>query len=524
MNSCPGSFGWQFDLLPWGVLRPLSREERLSLARRLFSDPDHVRGTRVLPAEVVREMIDFGGEPAMDLGFIPPLPARAQKQVSLIMGDSGTGKTLFLQLVIAWVIDLVNRGLARLVLFDQKGSLAGFAAGLAAPHVPFRQMNVLLEGATAFDIQGTFPGMAGAEAAAHVLVPDSQSNQRFFDDASRIVAAGATDTLGRGGAAFDLADLVGLTLASKHLMRALKRNRHTRPIVEQILRRARSAGDVFSTLATHLGRFQVAAALSAQCAESVSVPTLVEETGVTVLGGDSEYGKPLSAIYRLLLTALVNALLARRGRQGLTFIVADEFHMVGEISALLDTIAMGREAGICVWLASVGKEVVEFHLGRTAAGVLNMPQTFFSFGTSSPETARFFSDRYGSAEIWDYTHSYSATSGWSRGVSTDRHGEKTRTSSASGSVTSGFSRTRKERPIVSVGEFLSVPAAAPEAGDFRFCARSPYWPAAFHCRTDLLSRVKALSAPVVPEAERVDVSTVRLSPFTARRGRELGLW
>ncbi len=508
--------------------REPNREERLALWESEVFDPLYVRGTRALPAELVREWVELKGRPTFTLGEMP-IDESASTHMILVAGDSGRGKTLVLADFLDQAAEKVERGKARLLIHDRKNELAMPLLERLAPHVPFRLVNPLEVRSTAVLVPSAAPGPAGAMQLAQtfVRVPPN-SSQPFFDRAVQVVMAAVTEAMNAKVASYPMEDWVALLKDRRHIRKLVVSDPHTRAAYRQVMVGARSSGDVLSTLATHVASLQVVAALSSLAAAHVTVRQLATECGVTVFGGDHAFGHVLAPYYRLIITGIINEILNRQNPPEETICIFDEFQELGEVESLLTALALGRSSRITVCLATQQREMVVKMLGAEAAEVcLNMPQTFLAFGTSSPVTARWMSERLGAEEVWDPTYSENWSTGGSYGASWQdgpASPQKTYTASSNWSYGSGVSYTRRERPVVSVGEFLALPAADPRAGDFRFVGRSPYWPAAFHQRADLLRRIRHLPKPSEPDYLRRDVTKVRLRPFTKERGRQLGLW
>ncbi len=519
---------WQGPLRN-GVVHPLTAEEKYALLQYDHLDPKHIRGPRRLPEQLVRMLVEheariFGHE-LVDIGVMPPMKRVAFRHGTLLLGDSGRAKTLLLKVFLGrLVLPEVRAGRARLWLFDDNNQLGPWVSALSPPHIPFRQICPLLEEASALDIPASFPGLAGAEMFAWILVPKSTSHDRYFDDGARFGASMGMDTLGLavsnveptpGRPPFDLADYVSFCLEEDLWREGVEKNPYVRGIYRQIFQKARSAGDVHSTFATHLARFRLVAAAMRRCKEHFSTGEIAEEAGVTVFGGDFEHGEALADYYRLVITSALAKLMTRQYAsedQIETWIVADEFHSLHELPALVKAIAQGRGAKVNLLLASTSREVIEYHMNRAAAAVTTNPQNLICYGTSSPETAQFMSARFSSEEFWDVSYNESVTYG--------DHGN---------SVNFGKSASRKERPIFSAGEFIDEQAPNPERGRFSFAARSPWWPAACRCEQDLLAAVKEIEAsgdftPAEPPKRLDKLDELRLPPFTRRRGREVGMW
>jgi type IV secretory pathway TraG/TraD family ATPase VirD4 len=293
----------------------------------------------------------------------------------LIMGATGSGKTLSLRLLMQSVLPYIGMSGApglppldhRAIIYDAKQDMLSYLygmgpdpkqnpAGAAAWRRRIKVLNPFDARCCAWDIAADIktPG-AAQQLATNLIPPEPESSQPFFSDAARHLLYGAILSLAltRPGA-WTFRDVV-LAMRDMDLLRTLLlRTKHTSHLVGLYMNPGRTFDSVKANIATKMMPYEVVAALWSKAKEKVSLRDFLDpskERLILVLGNDEENRAAIDAINRVLIKRLSELIVGQpENEERRTWIILDEVREMGRLDGLPSLLLRGRSKGACVVL------------------------------------------------------------------------------------------------------------------------------------------------------------------------------
>lgn len=375
--------------------------------RLLF--PDHpfepfARGRQLTTAKAAERKADRA-RPADDPGLpwgACRLPSATAVLHWLVVGTTGSGKTLTLRLLMQDVLRLITPGSdARALVYDAKRDALPLLAGMGLS-CPVKTLNPLDERGVAWAIARDCTTPATAQQIAEVLVPDlDEGGNAFFAKAVRDLLSGVLVALHLAAPrAWTLRDVVlAMTGDPARLRDLLDRFDESRDRL-QYFADERTWANILSTVATKLAPYKSVAAAWDRAPNAVSLGDWVRGEFVLVLGNDESVRAPLDAINRAIVqraTELILNLPESSTRRVWLFL--DEVREAGKLAGLRPLLNKGRSKGACVVLGFQAVEGLWAEYGKDQANEIVGECNHAAFlRVESSETARWMADRVGEFE------------------------------------------------------------------------------------------------------------------------------
>jgi hypothetical protein len=379
-------------------------------------------------------------------------PTRTATLHYVVVGATGSGKSLLIQLLKQGAI----KSVARAMVLNAKGDEVSKLAGL----VPMSRVKIL----HFRDARGAGWHMAAdcttvpvALAIAVVLAGDEDEGPNsYFTKAARHILSGILIALLRTApGVWTFRDVLVIAQDKDLIVQVLGLVAETRDRLEH-LKEERAAQSVLSTLITKLAEFGPIAAAWDNATERVSLKEWAEVGGsILVLGNDEEARAPIDAINRVLFRRASELVLARpETPHPDTWFILDEVREAGRLDGLGGLLTKGRSKGAAVVLGFQDIEGMRAVYGdKEANELVGQCAHKALLRLESPATAEWAAQVVGQSE-------------WVEEKVTDSGGGR--------SVT--YERVKREGVLPS--EFQSLPPTnpwnglsgvfiAPEAGAFR---------------------------------------------------------
>lgn len=336
------------------------------------------------------------------------LPEHFAEQHFLLVGATGSGKTVALRLLIQSVLSSIIPGSdRRMLIYDAKQDILEILSGIPL-FCPVVILNPFDARSVAWDIAKdiTNPGIALQIAA--ILIQEERGDNSFFCKAARDLLAAVFIALhAKQPGNWTLADVVAImssTDRTKHLLEDVPSTRH---VAEEHFRRAdeRTTANVQYTVTANMAYLRPIAALWHHAARRFSLSQWVNSESILVLGNMESLRCPLDAVNRALFQRIVELLLGQsESDTRRTWVVLDELKEMGRLDALPRLLTKGRTKGIRAVLAFQTIEGLRDVYGDRLAGeVSGMPANKCFLRTDSEETARWASHVIGEAEYREWT-------------------------------------------------------------------------------------------------------------------------
>ena len=395
-------------------------------------------------------------EPALLWGGVL-LPARCGTEHFCVIGESGSGKTKTIQLLLKSVLPTIRTGSnRRAMIYDAKRDLFSIlssfklSCGVQTLH-PFDKRGV------AWDIAKDVTDPMIAIEIATILIPENAGEKEpYFPQAARALLSGVLESLLRHAPGkWTLRDAV---LALRYPERArvlLKSSTDTRYLIEKYAGTSRTAKDIASTLENSLRRLSFVAAAWELATEKVSlVDWLKDGESVLLLGSSPKMESTFRELNRAILHRAAQ-LIREQGeadREGngrpprQTWIVVDELREAGRLDGFYSLLVEGRSKGACVVLGFQDIPGLYSVYGRElAAEMIGLCSNKAFLRSSDNDTQEFASRSFGTQEIdlprASVSHGVSRTYGDSR--------------STSESTTTQYSYHRETKPLLLPSQFRS---------------------------------------------------------------------
>lgn len=460
----------------------------------LFPRPqplEHVRGRRLLTAP---EALALASKalPAGDTGIFwggAPIPSQAATTHFMVVGATGSGKTLTLRLLMQEVLPEIGRGCDhRALIYDAKRDLLSTLHGmkLRCPIVtlhPFDQRGV------AWDMAADITSPATARQVATILIPhEKHTAQPFFADAARHLLSGVLVALLKTAPGQWTFRDVLLSLKSKERLRQVLELVPETQGLTQYFEPEPTFLSILSTLATKLAAYEFIAAAWSHSGTRLSLRQWLHEEYILVLGNDETTRSALDPLNRVLFRRLVELILNQPDAEGRrTWVFLDEVREAGCLDGLSRLLTKGRSKGACVVLGFQDIEGLRDAYGeRVAHEITGQCTNKAILRLESPQTAQWAAELIGSAERLEFRDNTSISVGHKGGTAGQ-----------------GTHEQLVKREVVLPGEFMELPVTnrrnglsgiyvTPYTGAYRVTLSPQYLTTALQGRTedvpDLLER------------------------------------
>lgn len=406
------------------VVAPLTAYIVFSAARFLLEiifgkkgDPpmtQFIRGTYILTPDQAHErskqLLANNGHRTIFWGGLT-LPEEISEGHFLVVGATGSGKTITLRLLMQSVLPRIVHGGVRAVVYDAKKEALSQLEGMGVPYDRIRILNPFDKRAFAWDMAADIVDPATADQIAAILIPEEDSQNRFFTDAAR-------DLLGGVFKAFMLtrpkewsfADAIHAMQSPERLKTLLKSTPETADIADIYFTVDTTMANIHSTVRTRMAPFATIAALwKSRGKDKMSLQEWADGNLVLLLGKDERLRASLDAINRVLFERLVHLALERPGTgHATTWFFLDELRWAGKLELLNNLAVAGRSKGVRVVLGFQDIDGLRDVYGDYAATELaGICANKAILRLDSPATAQWAAENIGDAEQREYTQSFS---------------------------------------------------------------------------------------------------------------------
>lgn len=352
----------------------------------------------------------------------------AATQHFMVVGTTGSGKTLTLRMMMGSVLPEITRlPDHRAVIFDVKQDMISILYGMGFTGQQVCILNPFDSRCYEWNIAADVTGSDIALQVATILIPEENSQNRYFSDAARDLLAGimnvfiekARDVRKQNPSikpAWRLADVVYASRNPDRLRHVLSQTEEGRDLIELHLEgSSNSTRSIISTLRTRLLPFEVVAALWSHAGRAnrrISLKNFLKGNGILVMGNNQEAIAPIRAINRVIFRRLTELLLNQEeSTTRRTWFFLDEVRKLGRLNGLDDLMTNGRSKGACVVLGFQDIDGLRSVYGPDVAGELtSMCGSFGILKVSGASTPRWASDICGEQEILQTVRSSSHSS------------------------------------------------------------------------------------------------------------------
>ena len=280
------------------------------------------------------------------------LPEGAETTHFLVVGTTGSGKTLTLNKLMGNALRGLDRGCdRRALIYDPKTEVAGYLASLDL-NVPVAFLNPFDSRCAQWDMSADVTSPVSALQVASILIPEeSASTNRYFTDTSRDLLAELMMCFVASGSSWTLRDVVLGMRSRERLQETLCRTDRGRELFEMHSGDRRAFHNVLSTARSRLSPYEPVAALWSRSEKRVSLRDWVSGEMVLVLGNDDSARQAMDSLNRLIFQrACELALRQPNSSTRRTWFFLDEVREAGTLDSLGRLMTKGRSRGCCVAL------------------------------------------------------------------------------------------------------------------------------------------------------------------------------
>jgi hypothetical protein len=477
------------------------------------TESTHISGTELLTQEEARRRLS-ARRPWFDKGFplVPGLDlptARAEKQGTIYIGASQTGKTLLLRYNMQTTL---RRKPVRAVVYDGKADLLPALVGIG-PSVNIYGMNAFDNPKASEPKRKVFrccrwkfgrdcPNPAVAKAMANVIAAadTTKLNDPFWVEAARAIISGAFIYFQhvKPDGSWGLEDVVRLFQNVQDLEFALGSCPHTRDRLQYLTKAQNSAGDVLKTILNYVLQFSEICAMWEHSETEISLTEFMHGDGILLLPVDETARAPLDTLYRAMFLRLVQLQLRPGAKKfGKTHFYLDEVKEAGRLIGLSSLLVRGFGKGAVCYLTFQSFEGFKAVLGPEAHEVVGTCRNRVVTQLTEAATASVISQEFGKRTVWRVTPA---------------HGKEPE------------HLTKETKDVVSPDDLKGLQAANEELGMSAYVESRE-----FHGVTRFAISGPGLRAAIMKEAEIDDVvplgkeHTMHLRPWTEAERIALGL-
>lgn len=396
------------------------------------------------------------------------IPSKFATSHFMVVGTTGSGKTVTLQLMMKEVLREIGTGADhRALIYDAKQDIASQIPSMGIPGNVFT-LNPFDERCLAWDIAKDITEPTAALQAAVTLIPsDKNASQPFFVDSAQLLLYGVMLSFIRSQADWRFSDLIKSMYTVERLKRVLERCPETRHIVDRFYHNRETLDEVMSTVATKLTPYEAIAAMWDKAYDAgriISLNDWVKHRGkdncVLILGNNERARAAVDRINQVVFKRVSELLLdlpEDRAGTRRNWLFLDEIGEAGKLDGLASLLTKGRSKGTCVVLGFQDFDTLKEVYGENIAGALTSQCNCKAIlRLESPKTAEWASKLFGEYEAIETRRSET------RGTSSTRSLERGSQSTSSHSVTD--TEHYVKRQAVMESQFYTIPVTGPDSG------------------------------------------------------------
>ena len=402
------------------------------------------------------------------------LPDESGPHHFLIVGKSGSGKTLTLRMLMGTVLpDLLRKPDRRAVVFDVKQDMLSTLAGMGIPDAQVVILNPYDRRCSAWDMALDITAPETALQLATILIPQEEnSNNRYFSDGARDLLRGLIEVFQeKAPGRWNFADLLYGMRHPDRLTHVLSQTPEGEELIALYLTMGNTSRSVISTARAYLAPFEVIAATWSHAwrqGRAVSLQAFLKQNQILVLGNNQAAVSAIQAINRVLFQRLTELILDQtESETRRCWFFLDEVRKLGKIEGLDDLMTNGRSKGCCVVLGFQAIEGMRAVYGEEIAEeIISICGSIGVLKVSGVATPRYVSEVFGEQEVRESTRSVSEAT--SVGAS------------ASQTITETINESIRDRRLYLPSQFPMIPLperGKPLYGYFRsdFLESKPYY-------------------------------------------------
>jgi hypothetical protein len=344
------------------------------------------------------------------------LPARAANKHFLVVGTTGSGKTVIIKLLINSIIRYVGiKGSDhRAVFFDAKHELYPYLVKIGVDPKLINILDPFDQRSARWDIAGDITTFTQAQQLAAELIPmpEEKGVNSYFPETAREIVANVIEAFNilsdkqeaKTGARIDwrLRDVVIAVRYEKFLSFLLKKSRETSHVVDSHFQN-REFKAVLSTLGTAMTAFRGVAALWEHAPKPISLKDWAKnpDGSIILLGWNKEESTALDPINRVMFRRLSDVVIGQdNAEERRTWFFLDELRLVSRgLPGLSELLNIGREKGACCVLGVIDYEGLKHSLGdKIANEITGLCNNVAGLRSPSEKTAPWLAGIFGNAE------------------------------------------------------------------------------------------------------------------------------
>ncbi|MBI4828659.1 MAG: DUF853 family protein [Nitrospinae bacterium] len=365
-------------------------------AKTAVSDK-HIRGSKLAAAKAIARKITDGDLPLGDL----KMPRGFETRHVLVVGKTGAGKTQAL----AHVLDRLRARGEKIIIYDAKGD---FTSAFYNPGAGDLIFNPLDARCARWNLFGDLVALYDIESLTASLIPPQPRSDDFWTITPRQVMEGIIHYCLSNGCANNEGLYRIISLPPDQIADALRATKGAEFARAHLNDKAgNTSKNILSTLNMRSGAFRYLAGLDG---DFVIRKWLTDgKPGFIYISAPPDAQETLKPVVSLFIDLAARKLLSldddptRR-----MFFFLDEFGSLQKLPAVVALLAMARSKGGSLWLGTQDLGQIDDVYGPAQRQtIVNNCATNLIFSVGDPETARFFSEKLGDAEIEEVNESHS---------------------------------------------------------------------------------------------------------------------
>ena len=381
-------------------------------------DPDYIRGTKLRTLDDAQRralaLPRAQREPQIYWGGLV-LPERCSSSHFVILGPTGSGKTVTLRLLMQSILPRIRQGSNwRAVIYDPKNEFLPLLSGMPL-HCPVLTLHPYDRRGVAWDIARDITDRSIALSLSANLISSPEGQNKFFYMAAQSIFSSIMEAfIVLAPELWTLRDVLLVMQDEQTIKRLLLSLPQTRPTYRKYFEglQGDTLADVRATLDTETERLEPIAALWDRAPMRISLKDWARDSYILVLGKDQEIATPLDNVNRVLFQR-ISQIFTKQGT-GRTWVFVDEAKFAGKIPGLDDLMTTGRSFGARVCLTTLDVAGFEHAYGKEEAHeLLGGAGNRALLGTWNPETAKYAASVMGKAERIERTKSRTNGTGYS---------------------------------------------------------------------------------------------------------------
>ncbi|MDE2125253.1 MAG: type IV secretion system DNA-binding domain-containing protein [Armatimonadetes bacterium] len=363
-----------------------------------------------------------------------PLPPDSATSHFMVVGSTGSGKTLTLRMAMGSVLPaLLTQPDQRAVVFDAKQDAISVLWGIlddAMRRSSGVDRDFTVEIAKRIFILNPFDqrcyewniaaDVRSPEVAlqfATILIPEESGPNRYFSDAARDLLTGVINVLvERSGEEWRFSDILYAMRSGDRLRHVLRQTPEGEDLIDLHLEGGNTTRSVISTARSKLAPYEVVAALwrhAGAAGRRISLHEFLRSNSILVLGTNQAALAPIQAVNRVIFQRMTELILNQsENEERRNWFFLDELRKLGRLDGLDALMTNGRSKGAAVFVGFQDIDGLRAVYGREIAGeITSMCASFGVLRVAGASTPQWASEIFGEHEVVQKTRSQSDTFG-----------------------------------------------------------------------------------------------------------------